>query len=144
MCAAVFNHNISNYLKVSHLVRTNICVKTLSFTLMFNRVFNIVTKLQTRLWKSGISFFHDKVYLTKASKLARVPHSLVSNRYHGYLGVKQAGLEVVTMFLLPKLRMHEANLCSPMRLNGVVLNYAQEQFYALIYLCPETVGTIRI
>lgn len=49
------------------------------------------------------------------------------------------------MFLLPRLRMHGAKLCSLMRLNGVVvLNSAQGQFYMLIYLCSKTVGAIRI
>jgi len=81
------------------------------------------------IWKSGISSSYDKGYLTKASKLARVPPSLASNRCQGpFSWGKTARVEGGHHVSPAKVtRMHGAKIYSPMCLNCVVLNYAQGQ-----------------
>jgi hypothetical protein len=44
------------------------------------------------------------------------------------LGLQLAGCETVYthLYLVPRLRMHEVHLHSPIRLHGMVLNYMQD------------------
>jgi hypothetical protein len=105
----------------------------------FNGAFSILTKLQTR--QSGNQ---GSVPVMPRDTWQKHPNWLGSHPALypvGIIGcslvVKLPWLQVVTMYLLLRLRMHGANICSPMCLNCVVLNYAQRQLLCFNLFVPK-------